>query len=598
MSEVVFSGVVCPESENVLPIIGMEKSRSSFVAKRMRRTCLEEFCMKFSEILLESKLITQEDLQRARKLKEEKKILLGEALVQLGAITQEQMARAVAQELKVEYVDLSTYEISEEATRLIPERLARQYSILPLATKEDKILIAMTNPLDIIAIQNVKLYTGKSVSRVMTTQNELDNAYTRVYNVSEDVEKAITEFGESRNKQVEDVIEESSDVINAPVVRLVKSIILDAIKLKTSDIHIEPFEHRVRVRFRVDGELKEVLTLDKGVHNGIVTRIKIIGGMDISERRIPQDGRVETSLDGRVVDMRISILPTVYGEKIVIRLLDRNSIVVSKEQLGFTKENLALFDKIIKVPEGIILLTGPTGSGKTTTLYAVLKELNSINKNIITLEDPVEYRLDGVNQVQVNKKAGMTFAGGLRSILRQDPDVVMLGEIRDEETAEIAIRAAITGHVVLSTLHTNDTASTISRLVDMGIEQYMVSSAVVGIVAQRLIKKICPKCGYEYPSTPEEMNLLGISKPIILRKGAGCNYCNGSGYSGRTGIHEILVVDRKIKTMINQRESIDRIKQAARENGMSTLSESAAKLVKNGVTTIEQMLKVTYSVDE
>lgn len=598
MSEVVFSGVVCPESENVLPIIGMEKSRSSFVAKRMRRTCLEEFCMKFSEILLESKLITQEDLQRARKLKEEKKILLGEALVQLGAITQEQMARAVAQELKVEYVDLSTYEISEEATRLIPERLARQYSILPLATKEDKILIAMTNPLDIIAIQNVKLYTGKSVSRVMTTQNELDNAYTRVYNVSEDVEKAITEFGESRNKQVEDVIEESSDVINAPVVRLVKSIILDAIKLKTSDIHIEPFEHRVRVRFRVDGELKEVLTLDKGVHNGIVTRIKIIGGMDISERRIPQDGRVETSLDGRVVDMRISILPTVYGEKIVIRLLDRNSIVVSKEQLGFTKENLALFDKIIKVPEGIILLTGPTGSGKTTTLYAVLKELNSINKNIITLEDPVEYRLDGVNQVQVNKKAGMTFAGGLRSILRQDPDVVMLGEIRDEETAEIAIRAAITGHVVLSTLHTNDTASTISRLVDMGIEQYMVSSAVVGIVAQRLIKKICPKCGYEYPSTPEEMNLLGISKPTILRKGAGCNYCNGSGYSGRTGIHEILVVDRKIKTMINQRESIDRIKQAARENGMSTLSESAAKLVKNGVTTIEQMLKVTYSVDE
>ncbi|MDO4794257.1 MAG: GspE/PulE family protein [Filifactor alocis] len=554
--------------------------------------------MKFSQILLESKLITEDDLQRARKLKEEKKILLGEALVQIGVITQEQMARAVAQELKVEYVDLSTYDISEEATRLIPERLARQYSILPLATKEDKILIAMTNPLDIIAIQNVKLYTGKSVSRVMTTQNELDNAYTRVYNVSEDVEKAITEFGETRTKQVEDVIEESSDVINAPVVRLVKSIILDAIKVKTSDIHIEPFEHRVRVRFRVDGELKEVLTLDKGVQNGIVTRIKIIGGMDISERRIPQDGRVETSLDGRVVDMRISILPTVYGEKIVIRLLDRNSIVVSKEQLGFTKENLALFDKIIKVPEGIILLTGPTGSGKTTTLYAVLKELNSINKNIITLEDPVEYRLDGVNQVQVNKKAGMTFASGLRSILRQDPDVVMLGEIRDEETAEIAIRAAITGHVVLSTLHTNDTASTISRLVDMGIEQYMVSSAVVGIVAQRLIKKICPKCGYEYRSTPEEMNLLGLSKPIILRKGEGCNYCNGSGYSGRTGIHEILVVDRKIKAMINQRESIDKIKQAARENGMSTLSESAAKLVKNGITTIEQMLKVTYSVDE
>ncbi|MGL5440480.1 MAG: GspE/PulE family protein [Filifactoraceae bacterium] len=553
--------------------------------------------MKFSKRLLDLKLISEDDLEKALTIKKESNMQLGDVLVQMGVVTQEQISRVIAQELQVEYVELSDFDINDEASKEIPEKIARKYNILPLDYQDGKLLVAMSNPLDIIAIQDVRLYTGKNILKVMTSQNELESAFSRVYNVSEDVEKAISDFGEGRVDVKVQSSEESSDVINAPVVRLVKSIILDAIKLKTSDIHIEPFEKKIRVRFRIDGELKETLVLDKELNNAIVTRIKIIGGMDISEKRIPQDGRVEINFDGRVVDMRISILPTVYGEKIVIRLLDRNSIVVSMEKLGFSKKNLEYFNKIIRVPEGIILLTGPTGSGKTTTLYAVLRELNSINRNIITLEDPVEYRLDGVNQVQVNSRAGMTFASGLRSILRQDPDVVMLGEIRDEETAEIAIRAAITGHVVLSTLHTNDTASTISRLIDMGIEKYMVSSAVVGIVAQRLIKKICPKCKYEYEATDEEKELLSLEGQVQLHKGKGCNYCYGSGYVGRTGIHEILIMDRAIKSMINDNESIEKIKNYAVSKGMNTLSNSARELVLAGVTSVEQMLKITYSVD-
>lgn len=554
--------------------------------------------MKLLRLLIQDNIISIEDLEKAKRLQRTNKLSLKDNLVQMGAVTEEQLSKVMAKELKINYVDLTTYDVNEEACRLLPEKIVRKYNLLPIDWQGDKLLVAMENPLDIIAMQDVKLYSGKTVIPVMCSKGELENAITRFYNTSEDVEKAISEFEATHVKEDESDLEESSAVTNAPVVRLVKSIILDAVKIRTSDIHIEPFEKKVRVRCRVDGDLKEVLTLDKALHNGIVTRIKIIGGMDISERRIPQDGRVETKIDGRAVDMRISILPTVYGEKIVIRLLDRNGIVVTKDKLGFSKENLAAFDDIIKVPEGIILLTGPTGSGKTTTLYAVLKELNSINKNIITLEDPVEYRLEGVNQVQVNPKAGLTFASGLRSILRQDPDVVMLGEIRDEETAQIAIRAAITGHVVLSTLHTNDTASTISRLVDMGIPTYMVSSAVVGIVAQRLIKKVCPKCAVEYQSTKDEMDVLGLKRPVILRKGRGCNFCGGSGYAGRTGIHEILVLNRELKSMVNKGAGVDTIKQLAVKNGMSTLSKSARELVLRGVTTVEQMLKVTYSVDE
>ena len=383
-------------------------------------------------------------------------------------------------------------------------------------------------------------------------------------------------------------------------VRLVNTIITQAVRSRASDIHIEPMERILRIRYRVDGELREVMTPAKATHSAIVTRIKIMGKMNISEKRLPQDGRVETIIEGLPIDMRISILPTVYGEKIVIRLLDRNSLVVKKEELGFTMHNLELLDKILKVPEGIILVTGPTGSGKTTTLYTILKELNKESKNIITVEDPVEYRLEGINQVQVNTKAGLTFANGLRSILRQDPDIVMVGEIRDAETAEIAVRAAITGHIVLSTIHTNDSVSTISRLIDMGIESYLVSSSTVGIIAQRLIKKICLKCKTTREASLEELKLLGLPDDykLSISKGSGCNSCNNTGYSGRTAIHEVLVVDREIRNMISSGQSIDAIKSKAIEKGLMTLNETAKDLVKQGVTTLDEMLRMTFSVDE
>ena len=337
---------------------------------------------------------------------------------------------------------------------------------------------------------------------------------------------------------------------------MVDSIIQHAVRARASDIHIEPFEKNIRIRFRIDGELQEIMTSSKTTHSAIVTRIKIIGRMDIAEKRIPQDGRVDMNIDNKDIDLRISVLPTVYGEKIVLRLLDRSSTILTKTQLGFSAENIRMFDKLIQSPNGIILVTGPTGSGKTTTLYAVLQELNKIGRNIITVEDPVEYRLEGINQVQVNIKAGLTFASGLRSILRQDPDIIMIGEIRDTETAKIAVRAAITGHLVLSTMHTNDSASAVSRLVDMGIEPYLVSSSVVGVVAQRLVKKICTNCKIEYKPSHSEMDLLQLNENDVLYKGQGCSLCNNAGYKGRTAIHEILLMTRELREMVDRHDSI------------------------------------------
>ena len=388
-----------------------------------------------------------------------------------------------------------------------------------------------------------------------------------------------------------------NDINNAPVVRLINSIINQAVKLKASDIHIEPFEKKLKVRCRVDGDLIEVMRPSKAAHAAIVTRIKILGKMDISERRKPQDGRMEKNIDGRVVDMRISVLPTVFGEKVVIRILDRSSFMMTKEELGFTANNLSLFNKITRNPNGIILITGPTGSGKSTTLYTVLAEMNQPDKNIVTVEDPVEYSLDGVNQVQVNPKADLTFATGLRSILRQDPDIIMVGEIRDPDTVNIAIRAAITGHLVLSTIHTNDTASTITRLVNMGIDPYLIASSVVGIVAQRLVKKICNHCKVSYDIDERNAMLLGVEEGTKAYKGTGCSKCNETGTSGRTAVHEVMVVDREIRNMINEGKSIDEIKDKAVSAGMNTLKDACRELVLKGIITVDEMLKITYSTE-
>jgi type IV pilus assembly protein PilB len=391
-------------------------------------------------------------------------------------------------------------------------------------------------------------------------------------------------------------------VNSAPIVKLVNYIIEQAVRIKASDIHIEPYSKDIRIRYRVDGQLQEMMRHDVRLLPAIVTRIKISGEMNIAEKRKPQDGRISIKIDKKDYDLRVSILPTVHGEKVVIRIIDKSGLLKDKESLGFMKEDLIKFENILKSPHGIILVTGPTGSGKSTTLYTSLKELNKENINIITVEDPVESTLEGINQVQVNPKAGLDFAGALRSILRQDPDIVMIGEIRDRETVEIAVRAAVTGHLVVSTLHTNDAPSTVTRLIDMGIEPFLISTSLTGIIAQRLVRKICPVCKTEYTPEPGEISVLDQSAveeyggSIKLYRGEGCNKCNNSGYSGRIGVYEIMSISRQLKQLINQGANADDIKIQAEKDGMSTLKKSCTRLVLEKITTLEELIRIAYAV--
>lgn len=555
---------------------------------------------RLGDILISDGIITEEQLFTALSLQKETGNKLGAILIAQGWLSEDQLFHVLEAQYQIPYVDINTVYIDPKVPKMISEILARRHMAIPIRMDKNRLTIAMVDPLDMIAKDDIRITTGLEIDVVISAQQDIAKAINRYYDSSERAAKAVEEFRSQFGEDTEDDFEEDSDVTNAPMVRLVNTIIAQAVRSKASDIHIEPLEKIVRIRYRIDGELRETMTPSKTTHSALVTRIKIMGKLNISEKRIPQDGRVETIIEGFPIDMRISILPTVYGEKVVIRLLDRNSLMIRKEDLGLTEFNLLQLEKIMKVPEGIILVTGPTGSGKTTTLYTLLKELNKETKNIITVEDPVEYRLEGINQVQVNNKAGLTFANGLRSILRQDPDIIMVGEIRDAETAEIAVRAAITGHTVLSTIHTNDTASTISRLIDMGIESYLVSSSVVGIIAQRLVRKLCVKCKSNYHASVEELKALGLSieTELEIYKSKGCNSCNHTGYSGRTAIHEILVVDREVRNLISLDRSIDDIKQSARAKGMTTLNETARELVKNGITSVEEMLRMTYSYDE
>jgi type IV pilus assembly protein PilB len=524
--------------------------------------------------------------------------VLGATLVDMGYIDEKTLYKGLEYLFRAPYVDLSTVIVDKVATMSISESLAKKHNLIPIK-KEGKVLtVVMSDPLNFYAIDDVKNATGLDISVAISPRKDINNAIDRYYG-SEIAEKAFEdlqkEYGKLNMAGLSEMTE--SEVANAPVVRLINSLLQHAIKSNASDIHIEPTATDLKVRFRIDGQLQEVMTSSMSAHPAISTRIKIMSGMDIAEKRVPQDGRVETTVDGKEVDLRVSLLPTVYGEKIVIRILGGNMVVLDRKQLGISEANMILFEKIVKSPNGIILVSGPTGSGKTTTLYALLKELNRPEVNIITVEDPVEYKLPGINQVQVNVKAGLTFANGLRSILRQDPDIIMIGEIRDSETAEIAIRASITGHLVLSTIHTNDSASSVARLVDMGIEPYLVSSSLVGVVAQRLVRNICPRCKTTYRPSHDEMLMLKMKEPKPLYKGTGCPYCNMTGYKGRTGIHEILVVTREIRELVNRRAPVDQIAQMAARQGTTSLQQSCSELVLSGVTTIDELIRVTYSVD-
>lgn len=554
---------------------------------------------KLGDLLVETNMITSDQLRGALEIQRMTNKKLGQILIDEGILSETQMVEVLEMQLGIPRVSLDKYPIEPETARLISERLARRHEIIPLRLEDGKIIIAMTDPMNIFAYDDVKLATGYEVTPVIASRSEVTAAIDLHYQKA-NAELVMEEFQESYDKGTEEIVEDEdvlNQINNAPVVKLVNSIITQAVKMRASDIHIEPFEKLVRVRYRVDGELQEQMTALKSSSAAIAARIKIMGKMNIAERRAPQDGRIEMTLEGRDIDMRISSFPGVFGEKIVIRLLDRSGTVLSKRQLGFTEHNIKVFDEIIKNPYGIILVTGPTGSGKTTTLYAVLKELNQIGKNIITIEDPVEYRLFGVNQSQINVKAGLTFAAGLRSILRQDPDIIMVGEIRDSETAQIAVRAAITGHLVLSTVHTNDTVSTIARLVDMGIEPFLLSSSVVGIVAQRLVKVNCTHCKEGYRTSELDSRLLGVPEGTTIYKGIGCNHCNHTGYRGRTTIQEVLPITKDIRKMIDGRESSDVIRAEAIIQGMTTLRQSCVDHVVKGITSMEEMLRLTYNLD-
>ncbi|MBW9144437.1 GspE/PulE family protein [Clostridium sp. CM028] len=558
---------------------------------------------KLGYILVQTKKITEEQLKSVLKKQRISGKRLGEQLIEDNILTEDVIIDVLEIQLGIMRVDLERTVVNMEAVKCISESLALRYNLIPIDIEDNKIKVAMADPLNVFAIDDVGISSGYEVEPLITTQTAIKKSIDRYYS-SQYVQKAANELVKSQTQSdIKGLSVEESDSLenikNAPAVRLVDSLVKNAVKSRASDIHIEPFDEYVRVRYRIDGELHEVLKSPKETLAALVTRIKILGNMNIAEKRLPQDGRILMNIEKKDYDLRVSILPTVYGEKVVIRVLDRENFLKSKKQLGLSKDDLEKVEGIIKSPYGIILVTGPTGSGKSTTLYSILSDLNKENTNIITVEDPVEYLIDDINQVNVNIKAGLTFASGLRSILRQDPDIIMIGEIRDSETAEIAIRSAITGHLVLSTIHTNDAASAVVRLSDMGIEPYLVATSVSGVISQRLVRRICKHCKTSFEASSYEKTILGLEEQETLKlyKGEGCTYCNNSGFSGRTGVYEIMEITREIRESILLNKSIDQIKDISIRNGMKTLKKSCEELVYSGETTIDELIKIAFSKD-
>jgi type IV pilus assembly protein PilB len=551
------------------------------------------------ELLVEVGMITNEQLDECLKIQVTSKERLGKILKSKGYVTDQQLLEIMEFQLGVPIVNLDSVNLSSALAQYIPETLAKKHSFAPIKASEGKLYLAMNDPLDFIAIDDAKMVSGLDVFPMIAPEQSIEDAINKIYgNVyAKDALKDLAEES-SLEEAALGLEQHNANISNAPIVRLVNSIFEQAVKAKASDIHIEPAEKEINVRMRIDGQLIQVLKIPKNAQSAVLTRIKIVGNMDIAEKRIPQDGRYGLIVSGNEIDVRISSLPTVHGEKIVMRLLDKNNFMISKDKLGFSKDNIKKFELLLKNPHGVILVTGPTGSGKSTTLYAMLGSLNAKTENIITVEDPVEYTMEGINQVQVNVKAGLDFSNGLRSILRQDPDIIMVGEIRDQETVDIAIRAAITGHLVLSTIHTNDAPSTITRLIDMGIPSYMLAAALVGVLSQRLVKKICPSCKEEY--IPNKFDLKAAGLPSTFKTkiyhGKGCSNCNNSGYKGRRAVHEILVIDREIREMMTQNESVDVIREYAIETQkMRTISDECIELMKQGITTIQEVIATAYS---
>lgn len=564
------------------------------------------------EVLIKMGILSEEKLQEAIDIQSKEGGYLGEILLKLKLVDEESMARALGETWNMPYVNLSDHEIDDNIVRIIPEAVARKYLSIPVGIDEDdNIIVAITNPLNFYALDQVKSFLKKPVRWCISTQTQINGILERVYGVerslreaSEDMislESRISVEAETEDASLRDLKEMAEE---APIIKLANILMSQALNERASDIHIEPQRDQVIVRYRIDGVLHENMRIPKNVQAALISRFKIIAGMDIAERRLPQDGRINIRFGGRDIDLRVSTLPKMYGEKVVLRILDKSKALIPLENLGFSAENKEVFDNMIYQPYGMILVTGPTGSGKTTTLYSVLNQLNSPERNVLSVEDPIEYELKGINQVAVNYKVGLTFANVLRSILRQDPDIIMIGEIRDRDTAEMAMQAALTGHLVLSTLHTNDSFSAPTRLIDMGIEPFLISSSLIGVTAQRLARMVCSNCSESY--TPDRhylelfekqlIELLGYRNPDF-RKGRGCIKCRNTGYLGRIGLHEIMKVDENIRTLIIKNSSASQIKEEAMKNGTKTMLQDALLKAVTGLTTLDEAFRIISTVE-
>ena len=557
------------------------------------------------EILLKSKHMQLPQLEKALAIQKEKQIPLRRVLVSEGIISEVELLSLLSEQLFIPSLHLAKYKLDLEIIKLVPEHMARQYNIIPLSRIGSTLTVAMSDPLNIFALDDLKVFTGCNIDTVLSSEEEITQAIDTHYRLgTKDMQQILEESSFTQagieKKDVELLKQEEIDLTDVikesekpPIVKLVDLMLSQALNKRASDIHIEPEKDCLRIRYRIDGSLHDIFSIPKTNQNAILARIKIISNLDITESRIPQDGRFKVRFEKREVDFRVSSLPTTFGQKFVLRALDKSNLSIGLDKLGFSEVPLVTFKAAITKPFGMILVTGPTGSGKSTTLYSVLSQLNTNERNIITIEDPVEYQIEGITQIQVKPEIGLDFASGLRSLLRQSPDVIMIGEIRDSETADIAIKAALTGQVVLSTLHTNDAISSITRLIDMGVEPFLVASSLIMLCAQRLCRKICIKCRKPIDVPKDFLEKIGFKEKAIFYSAQGCNYCNNTGFFGRIAILEAVMIDDNIREMIIEKKSNDAIKQYAVEHGMKTLRDDSFIKVKEGITSLDEALRIT-----
>ncbi|MGJ7035147.1 GspE/PulE family protein [Anoxybacillus eryuanensis] len=544
---------------------------------------------RLGDLLIEAGLITKEQLEETLKEKAPGQ-KLGDALLQRGYITEQQLIEVLEFQLGIPHVSLYRYPIDPKLMNLVPKEFAKRNMLIPLKQEGDRLFVAMADPMDFFAIDDLRLSTGFHIEVAIASKDDILRAINKYYDIDDSVEEFLNIASVQEPREQEKLVEDDS-----PIVRLVNQILQMAVEQRASDIHIDPHETKVVIRYRIDGILRTERALPKHMQGMLTARIKILANMDITEHRVPQDGRIKMNIDFHPIDLRVSTLPTIYGEKIVMRVLDLGAALNDLNKLGFNKVNLQRFIQLIEQPTGIVLITGPTGSGKSSTLYAALNRLNGEHVNIITIEDPVEYQLEGVNQIQVNPNVGMTFAEGLRSVLRQDPNIIMVGEIRDRETAEVAIRASLTGHLVLSTLHTNDALSTVARLIDMGVEPFLVATSLSGVVSQRLVRRVCRDCQAEHEPTKREIDIFarrGLKIEKVMR-GRGCPTCNMTGYKGRIALHELMVMSDDMRKVILNGEPLSKLRELAIKNKMIFLIDDGLLKVKQGLTTTEEVLRVS-----